>query len=73
MVVIGTNAGDTKSGGDNTILIGASVDAPDANAPNQLNIGNWIYGSAGNIGIGVLNPGAKLDIAGNIKIADGNQ
>lgn len=27
----------------------------------------------GNIGIGVSNPEAKLDIAGNIKIADGTQ
>lgn len=42
-------------------------------ASNQLNIGNWIYGNSGSIGIGVLNPGAKLDIAGTIKIADGTQ
>lgn len=42
-------------------------------ASNQLNIGDWIYGNSGSIGIGVLNPGAKLDIAGTIKITDGTQ
>lgn len=29
---------------------------------NQLNIGNWIYGNAGNIGIWVAAPGYKLDV-----------
>jgi len=32
-----------------------------------------IEGTTGNVGIGTTSPGAKLDIAGNIKIADGSQ
>lgn len=31
------------------------------------------YSAAQNVGIGVANPAAKLDVAGNIKIADGTQ
>lgn len=71
---LGHNAGSTLTAGDNNILIGAWV-APNiaTTASNQLNIGNWIYGNSGSIGIGVQNPGAKLDIAGTIKIADGTQ
>ena len=71
---IGHNAGSTLTSGDNNIFIGAGVIPNIATtASNQLNIGNWIYGNSGSIGIGVLNPGAKLDIAGTIKIADGTQ
>jgi len=45
-----------------------------------LSIGNAIYGvgvtgvaGAGNIGIGVTNPTAKLEVAGQVKIVDGFQ
>lgn len=63
MVAIGSNAGYIRSGGSGTILIGADVDAPDANLPNQLNIGNWIYGSGGYIGIGTATPDFMLDVS----------
>lgn len=71
---LGHNAGSTLTAGNNNIFIGAWV-APNiaTTASNQLNIGDWIYGNSGSIGIGVLNPGAKLDIAGTIKITDGTQ
>ncbi len=41
-----------------------------------LNTGGAVNGLAvasGNVGIGTLNPGAKLDVEGNVKIADGTQ
>jgi hypothetical protein len=31
------------------------------------------FKSSGNVGIGTITPGAKLDVAGTIKIADGTQ
>ena len=51
MIAIGYGAGNTTSGGSGTILIGANVQAPNATAQNQLNIGNWIYGSGGDISV----------------------
>jgi trimeric autotransporter adhesin len=60
--VIGANAWDTFAGGDNTILIGANTDALDDTTPNQLNIGNWIYGSGGQIWIWVQNPLVPLQV-----------
>ena len=50
---LGYNAGDNITTGSSNIIIGASVDAPSATASNQLNIGNWIKGVDGAIGIGV--------------------
>lgn len=45
---------------------------PVAAGNNQLNIGNWIYGANGNIGIGTSAIGtAKLEVAGQIKITGG--
>ena len=54
--------------GNNNIFIGYSTQPNiSTGSSNQLNIGNWIYGNNGNIGIGVANPTSKLDVAGNIK------
>jgi hypothetical protein len=50
---LGYAAGDNITTGSSNIIIGAGVDAPSATASNQLNIGNWIKGVDGNIGIGV--------------------
>jgi len=50
---IGTAAGYNLTSGDNNIFIGNSVQPNVSNtASNQLNIGNWIYGNNGQIGIG---------------------
>ena len=50
--VIGYMAGSGITSGWNNIIIGNSAQAVSNTASNQLNIGNWIYGSGGNIGIG---------------------
>ena len=73
-VLFGNNAGNNLTTGSNNIAIG-SVDLPSATADNQLNIGNIIFGtdidgfgstlSTGNIGIGLTNPGAKLEVKGS--------
>jgi trimeric autotransporter adhesin len=52
--------------GDNNIAIWYNVQLPSSTGSNQLNIGNWIYGNNGNIGIGVTNPTQKLEVNGNI-------
>lgn len=39
---------------------------------NQLNIGNWIYGNNGNIGIGTATGTAKLTVDGQIQINGGS-
>ena len=71
---LGYLAGANLTSGNNNIFIWYNTQPNIGNiSSNQLNIGNVIYGYNGNIGIGVLNPIARLDIGGNIKIADGTQ
>lgn len=63
-VVLGHYAGNTLNGGSNNILIGASIQPNiSVSASNQLNIGNWIYGDNGKIGLGVAAPTARLHVA----------
>lgn len=56
--------------GSNNIAIGANTNLPSATGSDQLNIGNLVYGTgltgagAGNIGVGVNNPQAKLVVNG---------
>jgi trimeric autotransporter adhesin len=69
---IGNLAGSTLTSGSNNILIGNNAQPSWATASNELNIGNWIYGSGGFIGIGVSNPGARLQVAWQIKITGGS-
>jgi trimeric autotransporter adhesin len=67
-VGLGIDAGSNLTAGNNNIFIGSSTQPNISNtASNQLNIGNWIYGDNGKIGIGVTNPGEKLDVMGNTK------
>ena len=82
-VAIGYYAGNNLTTGNHNIIIGGNSNKfPSATNSNQLNIGNIIYGidvdgtentvSTGNIGIGVQNPTAKLEVNGQIKMTGGN-
>ena len=46
-------AGSGITSGWGNIAIGNGVQVPSNTASNQLNIGNWIYGSGGKISIGL--------------------
>ncbi len=75
--VIGAASGFGITSGSNNILIGASLSVPSGTASNQLNIGNWIYGNNGVIGIGTgsnaTNPTrAQLVVDGSITTNNGN-
>jgi hypothetical protein len=66
---LGYFAGSTLTAGTSNIFIGNNVEPNiGITASNQLNIGNWIYGNNGNIGIGVTNPSQKLEVNGPVKI-----
>ena len=47
--LIGATAGDNITTGDSNIIIGKGIDADSPTADNQLNIGGWIVGTAGQI------------------------
>lgn len=51
-IAIWYQAGSGITTGANNIVIGTNINPVSNTASNQLNIGNWIYGSGGNIGIG---------------------
>ncbi|PWN68875.1 hypothetical protein C1631_012395 [Chryseobacterium phosphatilyticum] len=51
-IVIGTHAAEMVIEGNQNIFIGSRVQANAASVDNQLNIGNWIIGNNGTIGIG---------------------
>lgn len=51
---LGNKAGQNLVSGSNNIVIGAEINLPNSNASNQLNIGNWIIGNNGIIGIGTF-------------------
>jgi hypothetical protein len=46
---LGKGAGQNVTTGDSNIIIGSGIDAASATADNQLNIGGWITGDAGDI------------------------
>ncbi|WP_408096741.1 tail fiber domain-containing protein [Peredibacter sp. HCB2-198] len=73
-VIIGNDAGNSFAYGSNNILIGNNAEAPSASTSNHLNIGDALFGnlSTGNIGIGTNAPGAKLEVAGQVKITGGS-
>ena len=58
--LIGGLAGDNITTGDSNIIIGHNIDAASATADDQLNIGGWIQGVAGKIGIGTAAPDSYL-------------
>ena len=60
---IGKNSGSILTAGNYNLFIGADTQPNISNtSSNQINIANAIYGWNSNIGIGVLNPSAKLEI-----------
>ncbi len=71
-IVIGYDAGDNISSGNNNIVIGYSIDVPAPTVSNQMTIGNLLFGtnldgtnttiSSGNIGIGTSTPIARLSV-----------
>jgi hypothetical protein len=71
---IGNQAGTSLTAGDNNIFIG-NVVTPNVSTTgsDQLNIGNWIYGDNGKIGVGngAIIPSERMDIAnGNLRVRD---
>jgi hypothetical protein len=52
--LLGGLAGNNLTSGNNNIIIGYNVSAVNPLGNNQLNIGNWIRGNNGDIGIGTF-------------------
>jgi|GEM_PF-6059942 len=50
-----------------------ALTAPGGTGGYWLQSGSNIYYNSGNVGIGTASPGAKLDVGGQVKIADGTQ
>ncbi|GHC00930.1 hypothetical protein [Cerasicoccus arenae] len=71
--MFGRYAGDNLVTGHRNIAIGYQATFPNANASDQLNIGNTIYGdlATDKVGIGVTDPQATLDVGGDA-IVSGN-
>ncbi|WP_353151054.1 hypothetical protein [Chryseobacterium sp.] len=51
-IAIGTHVADNLLQGNYNIFIGSAIQATSTSANNELNIGNWIVGNNGTIGIG---------------------
>jgi len=81
-IALGYKAGENVTLGANNIIIGYNVSAPSRTDSNRMIIGNLIFAngidgigtnlSSGNVGIGVSNPTAKLEVNGQVKITGGN-
>jgi hypothetical protein len=65
-VALGDSAAKYLIVGSNNIAIGYSAQLVSSTGSNQLNIGNWIYGNNGNIGIWTTSPNYKLEVNGDI-------
>ncbi len=71
-ILLGYRVANNLSSGNRNIVIGYDIDSAQATTSNTLNIGNLIFGtgldgtgtslSSGNIGIGNVNPTAKLTV-----------
>ncbi len=67
-IAIGSGSGTNLTAGNNNIFIGTNTSPNIGNtSSNQLNIGNWIYGNIGNIGIGATNPTERLQVEGSVR------
>ncbi|MEC7029643.1 MAG: tail fiber domain-containing protein, partial [Pseudomonadota bacterium] len=71
-VMLGYQTGLSLRDGSSNIIIGANVDVSGANAANEMNIGNVIYGSGmynagAHIGINNSAPDVALDVTGDIE------
>jgi hypothetical protein len=65
-LALGNMSGFNLTSGNNLILIGANVGALFGTINGQMNVGNWIYGCNGKIGIGVISqPIVTFEINGN--------
>jgi hypothetical protein len=60
--IIGQSAASQFTNGSFNIGIGQGIEFTNNFGSNQLNIGNWIYGNNGSIGIGAINPTARLEV-----------
>ncbi|MFI5129710.1 MAG: beta strand repeat-containing protein [Chitinophagales bacterium] len=66
---IGINAGLGLTSGSNNLFIGSGALPNISNtSSHQLNIGNWIYGINGDIGIGVSSPTARFHTNGSVRL-----
>ncbi len=70
--------GDLKSSGGDAYLSSGKAIRVDGSGVTTLNVGNWGSGATGlnmgvygNLGLGTSTPSAKLDVQGNVKIANG--
>lgn len=60
-IAIGNNSGYSLNSGNGNILIGDNVNAKTVTSNNELNIGNWIVGNNGTIGIGQFTNQLPID------------
>lgn len=67
-VIIGSSAANSYITGENNIVIGMLADVSEANAHNELNIGNTLYGNllTKAIGVGVVSPTTALEVSGTV-------
>ncbi|PLX27614.1 hypothetical protein C0583_00015 [Candidatus Parcubacteria bacterium] len=78
-LLLGAKTVETSYSGSNGVIIGYDIEFASSTATGQLNIGNLIYGtnldgsgttiSTGNVGIGVVEPEAKLDVDGYVNVS----
>lgn len=68
---LGYRAGAGIESGWGNVMIGYDVQPTSSGANHELNIGNWIYGRDGNIGIGTNNPLFRFEIDSGVADTSG--
>ncbi|MBS1644136.1 MAG: hypothetical protein JST36_03790, partial [Bacteroidetes bacterium] len=61
-VILGDSAAFSQKSGSYNIAIGSNTQFSNVTGSNQLNIGNWIFGDNGKIGLGKAIPAARLHV-----------